>query len=184
LTPVRALSTVLILALVAAAVLRLPSAVMVVLGAAAIAAIWFRAPLRSRPSTSLSADIRDLTPDLHRILAGIVADEGGRISSSNGSMLADFPDAAAAVHAAQRMLSNVDAVQRRLEREVRFTIGVGSTSEAAAELERAARDRRIAVLIGAGIVTKLGSTPVTVAAIDEHDRLFSFVPVQQRLPGF
>jgi hypothetical protein len=140
--------------------------------------------LVSRPSspqaaeTVLVADLHNAGSDLQRILTGIVLDEGGRISASNGNLLAFFTHAGAAVHAAQRMLSNVDALRQRLERDVQISIGVDGAPAAAAALQKLARDRRIAVLIGGATVARLGSTSLVVAVVDERERLFSFATAE------
>ncbi len=190
-------SNALILVLTATSValigLRPAAVVVVVLGIAAIA-VNFTAP---RPSpgaevSALASDVRAVPADLRGVLAGIIADEGGRVIPFDGNLVALFRGrghAASAVHAAQRMLSNADALQRRLERQMEITIGVESGAEsdapaAAAAVEKLTRECRVPVLIGAAAAAKLGSSTTPLAAIDEHERLFSFVPVQKRLPGF
>ena len=146
--------------------------------------------------TVLVAEVRDASgtgrfgEDLHRILEGIVRDEKGKLHASNGAITAVFrgrrDHARAAVHAAQRMLSNVDALSRRLERDVRISIGVDTAEEAsatthAAELQKMADENRTAVLVSASTVGHLPAERAILAAIDADARLYSFTPVQQRL---
>ena len=146
--------------------------------------------------TVLVAEVRDSSGegrfggDLRRILEGIVRDEKGKLHASNGAITAVFrgrrDHARAAVHAAQRMLSNVDALSRRLERDVRISIGVDTAEEAsattrAAELQKMADENRTAVLVSASTVGHLPSERAILAAIDSDARLYSFTPVQQRL---
>ena len=146
--------------------------------------------------TVLVAEVRDASgtgrfgEDLHRILEGIVRDEKGKLHASNGAITAVFrgrrDHARAAVHAAQRMVSNVDALSRRLERDVRISIGVDTADETAAtsraaELRKMADENRTAVLVSASTVGHLPAERAILAAIDADARLYSFTPVQQRL---
>ena len=90
------------------------------------------------------------------------------------------------MHAAQRMLSNVEALSRRLERDIRITIGVDSGAEEgaaarAAELQKTADENRMPVLVSAKTFERLPSERAVLAAIDADARLYTFTPVQQRL---
>ena len=135
-----------------------------------------------------------LRDDLRRVLAGIAYDERGTVSKSEGErMLVTFRGrrnhAAAAVHAAQRMLSNVDAVSRRLEREVQIRIGVNTGAigsealiETAVELEKMTREKRLPVLLSESAFKSAGDAARSLALADEHPMpLYSFVPLQRNL---
>ncbi|MBK5259899.1 MAG: hypothetical protein JJE51_09915 [Thermoanaerobaculia bacterium] len=131
-----------------------------------------------------------LREDLERVLSGIVADERGKITAHDGAgIFATFRranHAAAAVHAAQRMLSNVDAVARRLEREIRISIavhsGAGSLDAAALEISNLTRDKRVSVLVSGATQSRAGSEASSLALVDEQPMpLFSFAPVQRTL---
>ena len=116
-----------------------------------------RAPRKRSEGSVLLATLRNpgngperVVGDLQRVLAGIVTDERGSIDRAEGdSLLASFSrsdHAGAAVHAAQRMLSNVDAVSRRLGHDLKIAIGVHSgvrgedTVEVASRVQGAATD--------------------------------------------
>lgn len=141
--------------------------------------------------TVLVADLRDESEDLRRVLEGIVRDERGKVAESDGTaMTAVFrgrrDHAQTAVHAAQRMLSNVEALSRRLERDIRITIGIDSGPEQnaaarAAELRRTADENRTPVLVSASTFERLPSERAVLAAIDADAHLYTFTPVQQRL---
>jgi hypothetical protein len=149
------------------------------------------APKAEPEVTVLVADLRDESEDLRRVLEGIVRDERGKIAESGGSgITAVFrgrrDHAQTAVHAAQRMLSNVEALSRRLERDIRITIGVDSGPEEAAaaraaELQKTADENRMPVLVSANTFERLPSERAVLAAIDADARLYTFTPVQQRL---
>ena len=130
--------------------------------------------------SSPASSERSIT-DLQRILAGIVTDERGRLVSSNGGpIVATFGSAAAAIHAAQRMVSNVDALGRRLDRFIALSVGIDSTIDEAMRLEQLTHEKRIAVLVSVAAATLAESA--SLAFVEEG--LYSFRPVQQRLPGF
>ncbi|HEX6177452.1 MAG TPA: hypothetical protein VF057_03780 [Thermoanaerobaculia bacterium] len=137
-----------------------------------------------------------LLADLHRVLAGIVADERGKIDRVEPhSIVALFnrgEHAAAAVHAARRMLSNVDALSRRLGQPLAISIAVhtgprGDESvNVAARIQEAATDS-VPVLVSAPAAKVLGSELEqvdTVAADGWSLDVFTFPPAQKRLPGF
>lgn len=131
-----------------------------------------------------------LREDLERVLSGIVTDERGKITARDGAgIFATFRranHAAAAVHAAQRMLSNVDAVARKLEREIRISIavhsGAGSLDATALEIATLTRDKRVSVLVSGATQSRAGSEASSLALVDEQPMpLFSFAPVQRTL---
>lgn len=134
--------------------------------------------------------------DLQRVLAGIVADERGAIDSAQGeSLVASFSrsdHAGAAVHAAQRMLSNVDAVSRRLGHDLKIAIGVHSgvrgaeTVEVASRVQAAASDT-VPVLVSDAAARHLQGALErvdTLAGEGWSFDVFTFPPAQKRLPGF
>ena len=156
-----------------------------------------------RAGTLLLAALRNagegserLRADLHRVLAGIVADERGTIEPAGPHAVAawffhsDHP--AAAVHAAQRMLSNVDALSRRLGHDLRIAIGVHTGPKGEETFERTARVREAAtesvpVLVSEPAARHLKSQLEhvdTIRADAWHVDLFTFPPAQKRLPGF
>ncbi len=152
--------------------------------------------VKERESSVLVANIVSaegsarLREDLERVLSGIVADERGKITASDGAgIFATFRranHAASAVHAAQRMLSNVDAVARRLEREIRISIavhsGAGSLDAVALQIADLTRDKRVPVLVSGETKSRAGSEASTLALVDEQPlQLFSFAPVQRTL---
>ena len=160
-----------------------------------------RAPRKKPEGTMLLASLRNmsgserLASDLQRILAGIVADERGTIESEEGqSFAASFsrPDhAAAAVHAAQRMLSNVDALSRRLGHDFRIAIGVhtgprgGDTLDIAAQVREASTDS-VPVIVSAAAARYLGNQLEQVDTLQGEGwsfGVFTFPPAQKRLPG-
>lgn len=162
-----------------------------------------RAP-RKREGTVLLATLRNMEEgservagDLQRVLAGIVADERGSIDRSEGqTVLASFAKsdhAAAAVHAAQRMLSNVDAVSRRLGHDLRLAVGVHSGARgdeetiAVAMAVQAAATDSVPVLISeasAGHLEGQLERVDTLAGEGFALDVFTFPPAQKRLPGF
>jgi hypothetical protein len=128
---------------------------------------------------SPSSNERSLA-DLQRILAGIIVDERGKLVSSNGGpLVATFGNASAAVHAAQRMLSNVDALGRRLDRFIALSVGIDDSIDEATRLEQLTHQKRIAVLVSGAAAT---AAATALAPVEEG--LYSFAPLQQRLPGF
>ena len=127
--------------------------------------------------TSAASNAQSMT-DLHRILAGIISDERGRLVSSNGGpIVATFGTAAAAVHAAQRMVSNVDALGRRLDRLIALGVGIDNSIDEATRLEQLTHEKRIPVLVSLAAATVAENS--SLALVDEG--LYSFTPVQQRL---
>jgi len=140
-------------------------------------------PVATPGSTKrLTALVASINPanmtDLQRILAGIVADERGKVVSSNGGpIVATFGTAAAAVHAAQRMVSNVDALARRLDRLIVLSVGIDNSVDDATRLEQLTHEKRIAVLVGSAAANAADSS--SLAEVEAG--LFSFTPVQQRL---
>ena len=130
-----------------------------------------------KPVTTLVATVSPPNmSDLQRVLAGIISDERGKLVSSNGGpIVATFGSASAAVHAAQRMLSNVDALGRRLDRLIALTVGIDNSVDDATKLEQLTHEKRIAVLVSAAAAT--GSSSLA----EVETGLFSFTPVQQRL---
>lgn len=137
-----------------------------------------------------------LLGDLHRVLAGIVADERGKIDRAEPhSIVALFTradHATAAVHAARRMLSNVDALSRRLDQSLGVAIAVHSgprgeeSVSVAARIQEAATDST-PLLVSAATASAV-SDPLerveTVAADGWTLDVFTFPPAQKRLPGF
>jgi len=145
------------------------------------------APRKHRPETVLVAKVSSPASsersivDLQRILAGIIADERGKLVSSNGGpLVATFGNASAAVHAAQRMLSNVDALGRRLDRFIALSVGIDNSIDEATRLEQLTHEKRIAVLVSGSAARLAGAA--ALAPVEEG--LYSFAPLQQRLPGF
>ncbi|MGZ7079393.1 MAG: hypothetical protein ACXVJT_08285, partial [Thermoanaerobaculia bacterium] len=127
--------------------------------------------------SSPASSERSIT-DLHRILAGIISDERGRLVSSNGApIVATFGNAAAAIHAAQRMVSNVDALGRRLDRFISLSVGIDGSIDDATRLEQLTHEKRIAVLVS--VASAMLANSAALAPVEEG--LFSFTPVQQRL---
>jgi len=136
-------------------------------------------PGTAKRLTALVASVNPANmTDLQRILAGIVADERGKVVSSNGGpIVATFGTAAAAVHAAQRMVSNVDALARRLDRLIVLSVGIDNSVDDATRLEQLTHEKRIAVLVGSAAAATAESS--SLAEVEAG--LFSFTPVQQRL---
>ena len=137
-------------------------------------------PKPKRPQTVLVANVHAAanTPDLQRILAGIVGDERGKVVSANGGpLVATFASAAGAIHAAQRIVSNVDALGRRLDRFIGLTMGIDDSVEDATKLEEMTHEKRIAVLVSSAAATAADSTSLA----EVEPGFFSFIPVQQRL---
>ena len=127
---------------------------------------------------------------------GIVADERGAIDRAEGeSLVASFSrsdHAGAAVHAAQRMLSNVDAVSRRLGHDLKIAIGVHSgvrgedTVEVASRVQAAATDT-VPVLVSDAAARHLQGALERVDTLAGEGwslDVFTFPPAQKRLPGF
>ncbi|HET7711584.1 MAG TPA: adenylate/guanylate cyclase domain-containing protein [Thermoanaerobaculia bacterium] len=101
--------------------------------------------------------------DLHRVLSGIIADEGGDVDRFAGErIIATFDrrdHAAAAARAGERMIVNVDALARRLRHEIEVSAGIhtgpvspdastsGDTVDLAARLEVLAREHRSPLLM-------------------------------------
>ena len=155
---------------------------------------------KEREGTVLVAEITTgpggerLHDDLRRVLAGIAYDERGTVAKTEGErMLVTFRGrrnhAGAAVHAAQRMLSNVDAVSRRLERDVQIRIGVNTgvlTSDelipTALQIEKLTREKRLPVLLSESAFRSAGDAARALALADEQPMaLYSFVPLQRNL---
>ena len=137
-------------------------------------------PKRVRPQTAIVANVHAAanTPDLQRIMAGIIGDERGRIVSSNGGpLVATFQSAGAAIHAAQRIVSNVDALGQRLDRFIGLTMGIDSSIEEATKLEALTHEKRIAILVSSAAATAADSASLA----EVEPGFFSFTPVQQRL---
>lgn len=162
-----------------------------------------RAPRKRSEGSVLLATLRNpndgparVVDDLQRVLAGIVADERGAIDRAEGeSLVASFSKsdhAGAAVHAAQRMLSNVDAVSRRLGHDLKIAIGVHSgvrgedTVEVASRVQAAATDT-VPVLVSDSAARHLQGAlerVETLAGDGWSLDVFTFPPAQKRLPGF
>jgi class 3 adenylate cyclase len=159
------------------------------------------APRKPKEATVLLATLRNmsgsdrLAGDLHRILAGIVADERGSIDSSEDQgLVASFlrnEHATSAVHAAQRMLSNVDALSRRLGQDFRIAIGVHSGPKGSETLDVASRVRdastdSVPVLVSGSAARHLGNQLEKVDTVRGEGwslDVFTFPPAQKRLPG-
>jgi hypothetical protein len=136
-----------------------------------------------------------LQDDLRRVLAGIAYDEKGTVTKGEGAerMQVTFRGrrnhAAAAIHAAQRMLSNVDAVSRRLEREIQIRIGVNtgaigsdSLADTAVEIAKLTREKRLPVLFSESAFKSAGDAAKALAQADEQPMpLYGFVPLQRSL---
>jgi hypothetical protein len=140
-------------------------------------------PSPKKPQTALVATVTSPAStersikDLQRILAGIITDERGRLMSSNGGpIVATFGSASAAIHAARRMMSNVDALGRRLDRLIALSVGIDNTIDEATRLERLTHEKRIAVLVG--VATATLAENASLAPLE--DGLYSFTPLQQR----
>jgi class 3 adenylate cyclase len=162
-----------------------------------------RAP-RKREGTLLLATLRNMEDgservvgDLQRVLAGIVADEKGAIERSEGhTVLASFAKtdhAAAAVHAAQRMLSNVDAVSRRLGHDLKLAVGVHSGARGEEETIAVAMAVQAAATDTVPVLVSEASARHLEGQLERVDTLagegfaldvFTFPPAQKRLPGF
>lgn len=162
-----------------------------------------RAPRKRSEGSVLLATLRNpgngparVVGDLQRVLAGIVADERGAIDRAEGeSLVASFSrsdHAGAAVHAAQRMLSNVDAVSRRLGHDLKIAIGVHSgvrgedTVEVASRVQAAATDT-VPVLVSDAAARHLQGALERVDTLAGEGwslDVFTFPPAQKRLPGF
>jgi hypothetical protein len=99
------------------------------------------------------------------------------VSSNGGPIVATFANAAAAIHAAQRMVSNVDALGRRLDRFIALSVGIDGSIDDATRLEQLTHEKRIAVLVSGAAATLANSA--SLAPVEEG--LYSFTPVQQRL---
>jgi hypothetical protein len=134
--------------------------------------------------------------DLQRVLAGIVADERGDLERTDAqSLSASFTrndHAGAAVHAAQRMLSNVDAVSRRLGHDLKIAIGVhsgirGDDMDEVARVVQSAATDSVPVLVSEGAARHLKGALERVDTLRGEGRsldVFTFPPAQKRLPGF
>lgn len=106
----------------------------------------------------LEAEVRSGSRELLRVLCGIAEDEGGRVETPDGARVsAVFPDATAAVEAAQRMASNVDALARRMRREMTIAIGIGASLESASRLEGTAREAGVPVAFDAAVARHSGN---------------------------
>jgi hypothetical protein len=137
-----------------------------------------------------------ITGDLQRVLAGIVADERGAIDrAETETLVASFSrndHAGAAVHAAQRMLSNVDAVSRRLGHDLRITIAVhcGPRTDETVGMATKVRDATtdsVPVLVSEPAARRLAGQLERVDTIGGDGwtmDVFTFPPAQKRLPGF
>ena len=145
---------------------------------------------------NMSEGSERLLEDLHRILAGIVSDERCRIDrSETHKIVASFArsdHAGAAIHAAQRMLSNVDALRGRLGHDIGIVIAVHSGPKGEEAVNVAARIQEAAtvanpVLISEPAARHLGNAMEkvdTVSADGWQLDVFTFPPAQKRLPGF
>jgi hypothetical protein len=162
-----------------------------------------RAPRKRSEGSVLLATLRNpgngperVVGDLQRVLAGIVADERGAIDRAEGeSLVASFSrsdHARAAVHAAHRMLSNVDAVSRRLGHDLKIAIGVHSGVRGADMVEVASRVQAAATDTVPVLVSDAAARHLQ-GALERVDTLagegwsldvFTFPPAQKRLPGF
>jgi hypothetical protein len=162
-----------------------------------------RTPRKRSEGSVLLATLRNpgngparVVGDLQRVLEGIVADERGAIDRAEGeSLVASFSrsdHAGAAVHAAQRMLSNVDAVSRRLGHDLKIAIGVHSgvrgedTVEVASRVQAAATDS-VPVLVSDAAARYLQGALERVDTLAGEGwslDVFTFPPAQKRLPGF
>lgn len=162
-----------------------------------------RAPRRAQEGSVLLANLSNpaggserVLGDLQRVLAGIVADERGVLDRADAhSLVASFArsdHAGAAVHAAQRMLSNVDAVSRRLGHDLKIAIGVHSgtrgedTVEVAGVVQAAATDT-VPVLVSESAARHLEGALERVDTLRGEGwtlDVFTFPPAQKRLPGF
>ena len=137
-----------------------------------------------------------LVEDLQRVLAGIVADERGKVDRVEPhSIVALFTrgeHSAAAVHAARRMLSNVDALSRRLGHALAIAIAVHAGPRGEEAVNVAARVQEAAtdlcpILVSAPAASTLGSALEkvdTVVADGWALDVFTFPPAQKKLPGF
>ena len=162
-----------------------------------------RAPRKRTEGSVLLATLRNagngserVVSDLQRVLAGIVADEGGALDCTDShSLVASFArsdHAGAAVHAAQRMLSNVDAVSRRLGYDLKIVIGVHSGSSGADMVEvagmvQAAATDSVPVLVSESAARHLEGALERVDTLRGEGwslEVFTFPPAQKRLPGF
>lgn len=206
-------STVAALAAIAGAVLGSQSLVVVaatVCGAAGLTGYRATAPRRPAPERTagpaegsfLVATLKNLengsqrvASDLQRILVGIVADERGAIDRAEAqTLVASFSKsdhAGAAVHAAQRMLSNVDAVSRRLQHDLRIAIAVHSGPRGDETLGIATRvqdaaSNSVPVLVSEPAARHLPGQLERVETLAGEGwtmDVFSFLPAQRRLPG-
>ena len=137
-----------------------------------------------------------LLADLHRILAGIVSDERGKIDRVEPhtivALFSRGEHVPAAVQAAQRMLSNVDALSRRLGQPLTIAIAVHAGPRGAESVNVAARIQEAAtesvpILVTAPAAAVLGDQLEkvdTVSADGWSLDVFTFPPAQKRLPGF
>lgn len=144
---------------------------------------------------NISSGSERLAGDLQRVLAGIVADERGAVDRFEAeTLVASFSrsdHAGAAVHAAQRMLSNVDAVSRRLGHDLRIGIGLhtgprGEETLAVAARVRDASTQSVPVLVSETVARHLGSQLERVETVHGEGwqmDVFTFPPAQKRLPG-
>jgi hypothetical protein len=115
-------------------------------------------PLPAPESFVLEAEVISGSRELLRVLCGIAEDEGGRVGVPEGSHVsAVFADAVAAVEAAQRMASNVDALARRIRREMTIAIGIGDSPASASRLEGLAREAGVAVAFDAAVARHSGN---------------------------
>jgi hypothetical protein len=160
-------------------------------------------PKREPAATVLLATLRNvdegserLVGDLQTVLAGIIADERGKIDRSEPhSLVAVFArgeHAGAAVHAARRMVSNVDAVSRRLGHGLGIAIAIHSAPRGEEAISVAARVQEAAtetvpILVSAPAAASLANELErvdTVAADGWSLDVFTIPPAQKRLPGF
>ena len=137
-----------------------------------------------------------LVEDLQRVLAGIVSDERGKIDRVEPhSIVALFSrgeHSSSAVHAARRMLSNVDALSRRLGHALAIAIAVHAGPKGEEAVSVAARVQEAAtdacpILVSAPAASTLGNTLEkvdTVVADGWALDVFTFPPAQKKLPGF
>ena len=155
-------------------------------------------PKRERETTAVAWQLRGDTEGkwplgLQQLLAGIAADERGRVETADsGLSIARFPTPGEALHASRRMVSNVDALRRRVGADLRITVGVHSArgdeaGEVAAQLQAAATELA-PVLVSEATARATGPR---IKALEEVDRIaigerevpvFTFPPVQRKLP--
>ncbi|HXG58391.1 MAG TPA: adenylate/guanylate cyclase domain-containing protein [Thermoanaerobaculia bacterium] len=119
------------------------------------------------------AEVLRFLDDLHRVLAGIISDERGTVDRFAGdrtiAMFRGSGHAGAAVEAGRRMISNVEALARRVGLEIAIGVGIhtgpvdpdgtssGDTIDTASRIEAKTREVHVPLLASEETAQRAGA---------------------------